>query len=44
MKGVTSNGIFSRSEINATGFALTISTLSVHGSSLMRPPSGKAEI
>src|SRR5215469_14045118 len=42
--GVTSNGILSRADVIETGAALIISTLSCHGSSLMRPPSGSAAI
>src|ERR1051325_7627146 len=42
MNGVTSNGIFSRSAIMPTGLLLIISSLSFHGSILMRPPIGSA--
>src|SRR5258708_13486235 len=42
MKGVTSNGIFSDSATVPTGLDLSILNWSVHGSTLMRPPSGSA--
>src|SRR5947207_5501947 len=42
--GVTSNGILSRAEVIDTGAAFTSSTWSCQGSSLIRPPSGKAAI
>src|SRR5262249_30847701 len=44
MNGVTSKGIFSRSEILPVGFALIISVGSLHGSGLIRVPSGSAAI
>src|SRR5262244_4383971 len=40
--GVTSNGILSRTDVYETAAALTISTWSPHGSSLIRPPRGSA--
>src|SRR5690349_2051159 len=42
MNGVTSNGIFSRSATVPTGLAFSISSLSLQGSILTRPPSGNA--
>src|SRR5258708_34681601 len=44
MKGVTSNGIFSESATVPAGLDLSIRNWSVHGSTLMRPPSGRAAI
>src|SRR5438309_2360909 len=44
IKGVTSNGIFSRSATVPTGLLLIISSLSFHGSILIRPPIGSAAI
>ena len=44
MNGVTSNGIFSRSATAPAGLDFSISSLSLHGSILMRPPSGSATI
>ena len=44
MNGVTSNGIFSRAESSGTGLALSSSTRSLQGSSLMRLPIGSAAI
>src|SRR5437879_13860229 len=42
IKGVTSNGIFSDSATVPIGLDLSIRNWSVHGSTLMRPPSGSA--
>ncbi len=42
MNGVTSNGIFSRSATWPTGLDFSISSLSLQGSILTRPPSGNA--
>src|SRR5260370_19362407 len=42
MKGVTSKGIFSDSATVPTGLDLSILNWTVHGSTLMRPPSGSA--
>src|SRR5580700_3977577 len=44
MKGVTSNGILSRSERMLTDLALSIVSSSFQGSILTRPPSGSATI
>src|SRR5258708_9433759 len=44
MKGVTSNGIFAESDPVPAGLDLSIRSWSVHGSTLMRPPSGRAAI
>src|SRR5712675_1041165 len=42
--GVISKGIFSRAEVRATCLALASSTLSLQGSTLIRPPRGSAAI
>src|SRR6267378_888042 len=44
MKGVTPKGIFSDSGTVPTGLDLSMRNWSVHGSTLMRPPSGSAAI
>src|SRR5262249_10883579 len=43
-KGVTSNGIFSCDESNDTDLIFIISSLLFQGSSLIRPPNGRAAI